>query len=319
MKTALLFAFALLALAACKKTTTICEASDMACFCRERPADPLCSTPFDGGTDAGDIDAGPCGVCTAPNLHCDDATSSCVECTDDAHCTTGTARTCSAAHQCVECEMNQDCTDPMNSLCDEGTCSPCVENTDCDITGLGVCDTGTCVECTEDDATGCAGNPCTRDNTCSDFGIAQELCEPCDTDENCGGAPSYCVPMRYMGVDRPGGYCLTGGTPPTCERPYSIALTGRTTLSEEGGLTFCGINEMLATCEAVRALVEDATCPGGTDDECPQPSGLCRRVGALMNRCTYACSGAASECIDPPTAGSTCDNGGAGAGDYCGG
>jgi hypothetical protein len=126
--------------------------------------------------------------------------------------------------------------------------------------------------------------------------------------------------MRYDGVDRPGGYCLAdrdlaGG----CARPFSITLMERTSLSGRTGARYCGVNEELATCEAVRALLDDAMCPGGTDAECPQPSGLCREVGGLMgNRCTYGCA-VASECIEPPSSGNTCNDGGTGGADYCGG
>jgi hypothetical protein len=199
-----------------------------------------------------------------------------------------------------------------------GACVPCVTSEHCEIAGLGVCDGGECVECTAAEDSACGPNPCTSARVCSDYGTTQDTCEPCDTDDNCGEPDHACVPMQYDGMDRPGGYCLKGGTPPTCERPYTIALTGRTTLSGAAGLTFCGINEALATCEAVRALLGDAMCPGGTDAECPQPSGLCRRVGALANRCTYPC-GDPVQCKEPPNPGSTCGDGGAGAGDYCGG
>src|SRR5690606_3854139 len=114
-----------------------------------------------------------------------------------------------------------------------------------------------------------------------------------------------CVPMRYMGVDRPTGYCLaaSGGG---CTEPYSVETTGRTTLSGADGMGFCSINEALATCEAVRALIDNVNCAGGTDEECPE-SGVCRRVGALNNRCTYPCA-TAFDC-SPSGAGSSCGPG----------
>ncbi|MGB9340755.1 MAG: hypothetical protein WCB63_16025, partial [Polyangiales bacterium] len=60
------------------------------------------------------------------------------------------------------------------------------------------------------------------------------------------------------------------------------------------------------------------TCEGGTSAECPQPSGLCEKVGDLDDRCTYQCSDPV-ECKNPPVPGSTCGSSGSGGDDYCGG
>ena len=72
--------------------------------------------------------------------------------------------------------------------------------------------------------------------------------------------------------------------------------------------------------EAVRALLADDTCPSSNDTDCPQPGGLCRNVGGLANRCTYAC-GNPNQCDDPIAnpSGSTCGPGTTGGEDYCGG
>ena len=129
--------------------------------------------------------------------------------------------------------------------------------------------------------------------------------------------------MEYEGDPFPGdgtGFCLKtidGG----CEQPYSITLSDRTSLSGLSGADYCGINEGFATCPAVRALAGNDRCDGGTDEECPQPSGLCRRVGALENRCTYECASLV-ECLEdlpPGRPGSTCGSSGSGGEDYCGG
>ena len=121
--------------------------------------------------------------------------------------------------------------------------------------------------------------------------------------------------MRYMGTDRPGGYCLRAV--PGCEQPYSVATPVRTTLSGVGGMTFCGINEALATCEAVRALLENQMCPSGADSECPE-GGLCRTVGVLLNRCTYQC-GIAAQCPSDAPANTCGDGTPPSAPDFCGG
>jgi len=101
-----------------------------------------------------------------------------------------------------------------------------------------------------------------------------------------------------------------------CAQPYAISITGRTSLGGHTA-TYCGINETLTTCEAVRALVDNRTCPGGSDAECPE-AGLCRQVGGLANRCTYQCGGAV-QCDAAPNPGSTCGAGTTGGVSYCGG
>jgi hypothetical protein len=143
----------------------------------------------------------------------------------------------------------------------------------------------------------------------------RRVCERCDTDANCMEADTFCVPMRRAGRDRPGGYCLKASSN-GCERPFSVATAPRTTLSGVRGKTFCGINETLATCEAVRALIDDRACPGGTDAECPE-GGVCSDVGVLSNRCTYRCA-FATDCLPPPSPASSCGLSAA-MRDYCGG
>ncbi len=216
---------------------------------------------------------------------------------------------------CVECLEPEDCSEADASRCDAGACKPCEDNDDCTyVDGKGVCDdsNGECVQCLSDDD--CGGNPCILNtHTCSAYGKDRETCESCDTDANCAATANLCVPAFYQGVQLDVGYCLEK-VRNGCEQPYSVALTGRISLSGVEGESFCGINEDKATCEAVRNLLGGAKCPGNTDAECGE-GGLCRTVGALTLRCTYAC-GSASDC--PETgAPSTCD--GATGSEYCGG
>ena len=215
-------------------------------------------------------------------------------------------------------------------------CVKCNDNVQCgEIDGLprdsNVCEEGLCVDCTADlEAETCpegkSCNPKTHQCTDTDVG-SLDVCEECVADSECGddGVPSdafRCVPMYYPNMetrfpDDATGFCLKiteGG----CQQPYSITLTNRASLSAEDGYSYCGINESLATCPAVRALVQNDRCDGGADEECPQPTGLCRRVGDLENRCTYLCSDAV-ECKEAPVPGSTCGPSGSSGDDYCGG
>jgi hypothetical protein len=128
--------------------------------------------------------------------------------------------------------------------------------------------------------------------------------------------------MTYDGARYPnneGGFCLKsidlGGS---CTNPYRIVIT-RTSLSGVPAEDYCGINEDLATCQAVRALLGDLACdPVNEDQDCPQPSGLCRELPGILNRCTYLCSDIV-ECKLPPAPGSTCNASGSGGNKYCGG
>src|SRR5690606_26560367 len=100
------------------------------------------------------------------------------------------------------------------------------------------------------------------------------VCRSCVSDSDCQ-TNHRCVQMQYpAGTPREGGYCLRmlPMQPDACEQPYSVALSGRTSLSGVSGSSYCGINENEATCDAVRALTDnwhcDPTTPG--DGHCWQ-------------------------------------------------
>ena len=172
-----------------------------------------------------------------------------------------------------------------------------------------------------------------QEEVCTDTDVGSlDVCEECVADSECGddGVPSdafRCVPMYYPNMetrfpDDATGFCLkttVGG----CQQPYSVTLNDRQSLSGALVDDYCGIREQLATCPAVNALVEGRECPRGESDQCPQPSGLCRRVGDLENRCTYLCENA-QQCLpvgnpSDPNPGSTCSSSVGGGDDYCGG
>jgi hypothetical protein len=164
-----------------------------------------------------------------------------------------------------------------------------------------------------------------------------ETCEECVADSECGEDRSAseahrCVEMFCpVGVemfclvgerfpDEETGFCLKVFAPGGCVQPYAIRISNRESLSGDPLESYCGINETLATCPAVRALKDNDACLGGADSECPV-SGLCRDVGGLPNRCTYRCRDV-TECKESDLPGSTCGSsgaGGSGGGDYCGG
>ncbi|MBW2507489.1 MAG: hypothetical protein JRE81_02565 [Deltaproteobacteria bacterium] len=291
--------------------------------------------PIEGG-----VEAGVCVLCPADRPVCLDD-SECVQCTLDEqeYCSARDQVCDTEAHECVDCLDNAQCTAPTASRCDSDTneCAPCETNADCDgVDGLGAtgnaCDADeVCVACTPDsEAQTCPdGKSCNpRTNTCTETTIgSRDVCEACVADSECGddGEPSdayKCVPMYYPDTqtrfpDEETGFCLKTFAPGGCEQPFAIQISGRPSLSDLLLGSYCGINESLATCPAVRALVENATCPSGEDAECPT-SGVCRDVGGLPDRCTYFCSDVV-ECKDAPVPGSTCGSSGSGGDDYCGG
>ena len=255
---------------------------------------------LDAGSADGGPDAGPCGgPCPATTPICRDSDGA-----------------------CVECLGNDDCTDVGASLCDTGgMCQSCTADVDCGhLAATPRCVTDACVACTPAmEATDCGADSCDPStNACS--GIARgsrRTCEACVSDSDCT-SPDLCAPMQYGGADRDGGYCLRPVSS-GCEQPFSVSIAARASLSGATAMDFCGIDETRASCEAVRGLLDNAMCPGGTDAECPGPGGLCRTVGVLSNRCTYECAGA-SEC-KLSGAGSTCGRAGGSSSDpqYCGG
>lgn len=318
------FAFCLTAILAlgCAETALVCGDG----LVRNAEGDCV-ADPVDSGQPPVDAfvptpDAGPCGGCS-DDKHCRESDSTCVECLGDGDC--GSGRCELESGTCVGCTEQTDCDERERSRCNPATsmCTACVENEDCShINGFGVCNAGECVQCTST-AGECGGNPCTVDNVCSNFGEGeQEACEPCDTDANCQGDDYFCVPMEFKGEAR-GGYCLQDYAAGSCTQPYAFQTMVITTLSGIQNKTFCGIDESLTTCEAVRALEANALCSTGPSEGCAE-GGICRRVSNVDNRCTYECRDHV-ECLDPAngTRGTNCGTGttpdGGTPTKYCGG
>ena len=277
----------------------------------------------------GDADAGICGSCPTPRPVCNQEAEACVECTAEntSACIDDTPVCNSENFECVECVANAECSDRRKARCDTGAneCVGCESRTDCEgIAGFPECNNGTCVECTpSSEETDCDRNSCDPFTlTCTDTMLAsRETCETCVADSECM-ENHRCVPMNYKGLRHPNGntgFCLKsialGGI---CTNPYRIVIS-ETSLSGAPEDEYCAINEGLATCEAVRALLDDDPCdPENGDADCPQPSGLCRELPGMRDTCTYLCSGP-SQCDEEPNPGSGCGSSGSGGDDYCGG
>ena len=307
------------------------------CLVEDKPVTP----PDDGGVDSGIM----CGTVICPEDRPLCSTDlMCVQCTaeDDDYCAERGLICELGSFTCVGCSSDSDCTDPTAARCDNNVCTQCTEHSQCaDITGIGAaenaCHEGVCVDCTPETETETCPDPRTcnpRTQECTDVSVGSlEVCEECVSDSQCGDEGDAsdahrCVPMFYGPEDvrfpnDEVGFCLKsielGGM---CINPFRIPLT-RTSLSGAEADDYCGINEELATCPAVRALLEDQDCnPANGDADCPQPSGLCRELpGTDQHRCTYFCAsdhrvfGRRSR----RQPGSTCGSSGSGGDDYCGG
>ncbi len=215
-----------------------------------------------------------------------------------------------------ECTDHGDCTEAGSAQCDGGTCVPCSDNLHCEgVPDAGVCDSGTCVECLLGQEDACTGSE-TCDllaQSCVEVAPGSVLnCNGCTNDEQCESG-HRCIPMDFQQSPH-GHFCLEEDTGSNCARPYGVTIT-EASLNGAAVADYCGIEEDLATCEAVLALLTGWVCsgtdgmcsPNGVQPEEPVPGALCEQVGSLPNQCTYACAGT-PECPNNSTQG-TCGPG----------
>jgi hypothetical protein len=297
----------------------------------------------DSGPDTGDTDAGAdapmaCGgACMGATPHCDTDTDTCVACLDNTHCDES-APVCGAGGvcgpctgptdcsaypdapvcgdsgavdgMCVACVGDSDCTDADAGKCDTGTntCVPCDDSDQCTEDGAGICDmsgeSGVCVECTIDtEETACGEfscNPATNECTETERTMTPR-CGACAADSECI-ADHFCVPMNFAAAPH-GSYCLPPVPGGACPQGFRVVLEDR--LSASGNMdSYCGIDEVNVTCEAVRALGVDCS-----ESACPT-GGRCETEAGLGTFCTYSCGSFINCPQGAPT--DTCDGG------YCG-
>jgi hypothetical protein len=202
------------------------------------------------------------------------------------------------------CTSNTECEEVDASRCDTttGECVTCQGNNDCSHLDNTVCDDGTCVECTADEEGPCEGNSCDPvANECTSTPTNNVgTCLPCLADSECT-AGRKCIALEFPQGTPRGHYCMLERPSEGCTTapmPWTVGLGNRTTRSGIASLSFCGINESLTTCEAVRAAVEDGAgvgCAVDNDSACPT-GGLCAETEE-GTRCTYLC-GNSLQCPD---------------------
>ena len=254
------------------------------------------------GGSAGSGGSDPCGGCQDPTPYCDTSSSTCVACLDHSHC-----------------------TDVAAARCDNGSCVPCENSTECaGIADAEICEDGNCVECNAGDDSACGATETCDLVAFSCVGVGPGSvpnCEACTNDDQCE-ADHRCIAMDFE-QNPHGYYCLEEPTT-SCSRPFGL-LINRASINGAAATDYCGIEEDLATCEAVLALVHGWVCTG-TDGMCSEtvgtteeavPGALCEQVSGLADQCTYAC-GSVPEC--PGTGpGASCGTGSGNPPGWCGG
>ena len=246
--------------------------------------------------------AEPCGgACAAPTPLCDTKTD-----------------------MCVACLGHGDCTDADAARCDGGSCVPCQDSAECVGVAAGaVCNSESCVECALGEESACTGGK-TCDLLafkCVDVAAGSVLnCQACSNDKQCETG-HRCIPMEFE-MKPHGHYCLKDANA-GCAQPFGVSLN-KESISGAAATDYCGIEQDLATCEAVLALINDWRCSGDDgmcgpfgEPEQPVVGALCKKVGVLDNRCTYACDDKA-QCL-PGQPKHTCGTGNEQPPGWCGG
>lgn len=180
------------------------------------------------------------------------------------------------------------------------------------------------------EAADCPGTSCDPTTMrCSTFKLGSRPgCWTCVSDSDCKEPDHRCVEMDYQGQrfpDERTGFCMRVAElvpefeeagyelEDDCEEPFETLLVDRPSLSGGSLDSYCGIQEDLTTCYALRSFQNQEACPGGRDDECPV-GAICRRFGngnKAVHCCTYECT-EDDECPAP-------EGGEASCGGYCGG
>lgn len=169
-----------------------------------------CNNQFRFDSTLPPVDAGPapCTVdtdCRLATLHCDPNAGVCVECVNDAQCTTAGLTRCDLATQvCAGCKVDGDCA--HGQLCETttGTCLfTCIEDPTCPLEAP-ACDEvrGVCIRCKHN-------RDCARDEPFCE--AVSGRCLSCLNDDDCPVATPRC--------DRPLGGCVVCITSGDCTAP----------------------------------------------------------------------------------------------------
>ncbi len=214
-----------------------------------------------------DVESGACVECKNSS-DCPDskycAEMTCVQCTNENHCSTPQASKCEA-NSCVQCSEGADCAHLNGNLrgCAEGVCVGCATDADCQ--NSFVCDL--------------------RTHTCSTtikFN-SQDGCKPCVSLSSCK-RDFACVPLEFKQQPQ-GYYCMPVATSDNCSSPYGYGSDERLDISDTS-VVVCVPDEKLTTCDAIFQYKKVCTLSG---NECDAPGSSCEQFGQGNFACTYPC------------------------------
>ncbi|MCB9708439.1 MAG: hypothetical protein H6714_06620 [Myxococcales bacterium] len=236
--------------------------------------------------------------CPTDRPLCSEVLERCVQCLENSDCKDPERPLCQVSTgKCGACLESGDCTEKEHARCDAETlaCTTCEKHADCaNIAGTEACGpTGVCVECTPDNEAACEGKVCDPDTLTCSSSIERGktgTCQSCLTDTQCIAAHK-CIPLAYQESPH-GNYCMklkSAG----CAEPHQLVIPRKSVLSanDDAPEEYCGLNESLATCEAILAFNRE--CDSMTDaSKCDADGAICREVNGAANRCTYYCQNA---------------------------
>lgn len=238
---------------------------------------PICKNPGDSGACVEcSSDAHCSGFPSKP--YCDQATNTCVACTDSTQCTSTSAPVCSTGNVCTTCAgdfgqgTTSDCPDSTMPVCVAGACKQCADGKTSQCTGATPyckASTNSCVGCLSDancpiDAPFCDPNTNACINTCTTNAQCTDPTKPICNAGKCvqctSGATGLCV------GDKP--YCsTTGDTAFTCVGCLSSANCG-------GTKPVCSDGKVCVACNGSFFGSASNKCPTSNEPAC-DPSGAC--------------------------------------------
>ncbi len=211
---------------------------------------------------------------TCPDLVCDMAIDTCVECATSADCPSGADCRADVCVARVTCSSDRDCS-AMGAVCDAGVCVECNADADCDASrhcSDHVCVSGAAVD-------GGRGDAGVLDAS-SDAGADAGGDVGTDTGGDAGTSPS-CVPLGWYFADMDGdGFGDIAHVVHACSAPPGyVGLSGD--CDEHSAARHPGAME---ACDGAA----DDDCDGSIDEGCACPAGTLRPCGIGVGACISA-------------------------------
>eukprot|EP01125_Pyxidicula_operculata_P018447 TRINITY_DN6549_c0_g1_i2.p1 TRINITY_DN6549_c0_g1~~TRINITY_DN6549_c0_g1_i2.p1 ORF type:complete len:713 (-),score=92.51 TRINITY_DN6549_c0_g1_i2:29-2167(-) len=262
--------------------------------------------------------------CSSSNLICLTNTGSCVECTENSHCSLrNSSLPFCIGNKCVECFQTSDCVSKKDCAASCSVNNTCVAGKpvmNCTNFTYGGCVQGRCSgECTND--SGCValyGNARRRCDTNNIPYVCQPECSPgssdCETDQDCGAtcnSTGYCVPsgLSQNNCTNSSLYCTGNGACSECRNNADcIIRTGVPTAgcvnNQTGKSMICESCTRSSDCRSdtrCNATCTNSNCVVGNYTlDCTMSGQVCDTVNGVCVDCNRGndCPFNASNCIN---------------------